>query len=53
MKSLTFRLALATAAAALVAAPALAQVLILVFLGRRTLLAAPWELRRVFDNTAT
>jgi simple sugar transport system permease protein len=33
--------------------PFLVTLLILVFLGRRTLLAAPWELRRVFDNTAT
>lgn len=33
--------------------PFLVTLLVLAFLGRRTLLAAPEELRRVFDNTST
>jgi len=33
--------------------PFLLTLLVLAFLGRRTLLGAPDELRRVFDNTAT
>ncbi|HEY6796568.1 MAG TPA: hypothetical protein VI248_17980, partial [Kineosporiaceae bacterium] len=32
--------------------PFLVTLLVLAFLGRRTLLAAPEELRRVFDNTS-
>lgn len=38
---------------ALEALPFVVTLLFLTFLGRRTLLAAPAELRRVFDNTAT